>query len=85
MNRPMIVAEITKNWTGTEKPSRLISQEFELVIENNRKRGYRLASWRMTMVGTPSGLVMPARSMVEETSITETIVAVFERDVKPGE
>ena len=64
-----IVAEISRNWDSClrqrmqpEKP--LLSQDFERVIEVNRKRGYALEEWKLYSMITPSGL-------------NETIIAVF--------
>ncbi len=38
-----IVAEITKNWNTETPVKELISQKFELVINTNAARGYKLA------------------------------------------
>jgi hypothetical protein len=60
-----IVAEITKHWTrGEPYPDRLISEDFEGVIEKNRERGYLLFSWRLA-------------TSVVEGQLIETIVAIF--------
>ena len=68
--RQTIVAEISKTCkvythTGeTDRAGLFLSIKFEEVIEVNRKRGYKLASWHISQVTTPLELV-------------ETIIAVF--------
>lgn len=64
------------NSTGSAADASLIDWEkmllcdrFELVIEVNRKRGYRLESWQLNRVVTVSHGI---------TCINETIVAQFE-------
>ncbi len=65
---PFIVAEITKNWTrGQVELKPLLCQEFELVIEANRRRGYRLMQFQLHQLKT------------DDDCVTETIIAVFER------
>ena len=65
-----IVAEISKNWiNGAEaRPgSGLLSEQFELVIQTNHRRGYKLLQFQMH------------RFMVNFDEMNETIIAVFER------
>jgi hypothetical protein len=65
MNR-FIVAEVTKNWDGdTDISSELLSQKFELVINVNAERGYKLIDWKLT-------------SLSDVNLLTETIIAIFE-------
>jgi hypothetical protein len=65
---PFIVAEISKNWIDGASPSPLLlAQSFELAIEYNRVRGYRLHSFQVH------------RMMTALNSMNETIIAVFER------
>ena len=65
---PFIVAEISKNWINGSSPSgpTLLCQLFEMVIEKNRQRGYRLHSFELH------------RLMVGINQMNETIIAVFE-------
>ena len=67
-----IVAEVTRNWPdprrGEIEP--LLSQDFEQVIAVNKKRGYKLESWKMTAVGFPH----------YQGHTVETIVAVFVKE-----
>lgn len=70
-NPPFVVAEVSKTWiNGRSFSAGLLCQQFEHIIEVNRKRGYRLMQFSMHSV-------CPAPD-----SLTETIVAVFEK-VKP--
>jgi hypothetical protein len=67
-----IVAEITKNWQGewsgpSPRPEQLLCGKFELAIEVNRQRGYRLHSFQLH------------RLMTGPDMLNETIIAVFER------
>lgn len=63
-----IVAEISKNWIEGRSPSPLlICEQFELAIEYNRVRGYRLHSFQLH------------RMMTDERRLNETIIAVFEK------
>jgi hypothetical protein len=67
---PFIVAEVSKNWiSGTEaKPgSGLLAEQFQRVIETNRKRGYMLYQFQV------------GRLMVADDEMNETIIAVFQR------
>jgi hypothetical protein len=69
LEQRFIVAEIHKNWDqgvgdGTK---RLISQEFEKVIEKNLERGYRLHSFDLNQVIT------------DYAKMSETIIALFEK------
>jgi hypothetical protein len=66
-----IVAEISKNWIdGREATpgSGLLAQQFELCINTNRARGYRLSSFQVH------------RMMTGPVEMNETIIAVFCRD-----
>ncbi len=60
-----IVAEITKHWAPGTPVEDLISQRFEMVINMNTQRGYKLKDWRLYTMST-------------EGLLTETIVAIFE-------
>ena len=73
---PFIVAEVSKNWPERDEPDmpRLLSQRFELVINVNLSRGYKLQSWQFSRVVTHNALHA-------EDAVNETIVAVFARDV----
>ncbi len=62
-----IVAEITKNWTNETPVSDLLSQQFEMVINTNYERGYKLIEWK-------------ASSAYYNEVLTETIIAIFEID-----
>ncbi len=74
MSRPFIVAEVSKSWikgkpaTGDE---RVLAELFEMVIERNRQRGYRLHSFEVH------------RLMVRPDELNETLIAVFERPAPP--
>lgn len=61
-----IVAEITKNWTKETPITNLIGQQFELVININSDRGYKLIDWKIN-------------SIVNDDTLTETIIAIFEK------
>jgi hypothetical protein len=68
MNRPRwIVAEVSKNWrAGVEVlPTGLLSHQFEIVINHNDQRGYRLQSFAVD------------RRMVGADEMNETLIAVF--------
>jgi hypothetical protein len=70
MNR-FIVAEISKNWVDGEPflpETQLIANQFELVIQRNLERGYKLHSFVLQ------------RLLVSPTEMNETIVAVFEKE-----
>lgn len=67
-----IVAEITKNWNKRTPVKDLISQKFEMVINVNNNRGYKLIDWKLSVANTSKLL-------------TETIVAIFERvEIQPA-
>jgi hypothetical protein len=74
-----IVAEVSKTWQGELEadPSDTIAARFQLVLGVNAKRGYTLHSWRFVQTLNPlaahdcAGTIAP--------TLTETIVAVFER------
>jgi hypothetical protein len=62
-----IVAELSKGWvSGMSRSSLALGELFELAIEENRRRGYTLRSWKMSRV------------MVRPHELNETIIAVFE-------
>lgn len=66
---PFIVGEVSKNWpegAGEQAFPRLLSERFEVVIETNRRRGYKLHSWALNTTPSASGVI-------------ETIIAVFQR------
>lgn len=60
-----IVAEVTKNWTPETPVSDLLSQRFELVINTNFQRGYKLIDWKVSQTSN-------------QNVLTETIIAIFE-------
>ena len=64
-----IVAEISKNWADGESVANtpLLANQFERVIEHNRRRGYWLHSFQLHRMMTAPGI------------LNETIIAVFER------
>lgn len=65
-----IVAEVSKNWRSghpVNGDARTIAALFELVIEHNQGRGYRLLSFQLH------------RMMTSVDELNETIVAVFEK------
>lgn len=67
-----IVAEISRNWPGDkERPSPLLSELFEEVIERNLERGFALESWRLTAV------TFRPHDYESQQNLVETIVAVF--------
>lgn len=67
MIKKRIVAEVTKNWPSQDisTVNKLLSQKFEHVIEENRKRGYRLEDWKFSQI------------QLDQNLMTETIIAVF--------
>jgi hypothetical protein len=67
MKQKMIVAEISRNYPGSDLPA--IGQTFELVIEANGARGYTLKDWRFSQV---------VISDEGGNGICETIIAIFE-------
>jgi len=68
MNEPFIVAEISKNWiAGRSLSPLLLAQQFEIAINHNAARGYRLLSFELH------------RLLVAPDEMNETIIAVFER------
>lgn len=72
--KKFIVSEVTKNWDyATERDGDFISQRFELVLNENAKRGYRLVDWKLNTVINES-----------EGVLTETIVAIFEQMYELG-
>lgn len=66
MNK-FIVAEVTKNWIEGKSSSPLLSNQFEEVIEVNLKRGYQLHSFQIHQL------------LIDNKSMAETIIAVFEK------
>lgn len=69
----IIVAEITRAWVNGQGVGMMISERFELVLNWNRERGYRLQSFVL------SQLLTPGIDAGDDPTLTETIVAVFER------
>jgi hypothetical protein len=70
---PFIVAEVPKTWiNGQSARPALLAEQFELVIETNRQRGYRLHSFQLH------------RMMTSLSAMNETIIAVFERVGESG-
>lgn len=62
-----IVAEISKNWGDIDELNKpILSRQFELIIEENLKRGYGLSSWKFSQVVNH-----------DHGSLNETIIAVF--------
>jgi hypothetical protein len=68
---PFIVSEISKNWHAGKPMAKtpLIAQQFEILIEFNRQRGYRLHSFQLH------------RLMTDPKTMNESLIAVFERVV----
>lgn len=62
-----IVAEVAKTWSPSEQDRPIISEKFEYVINQNFARGYALREWKLS-----------SHFNVENKSLLETIVAVFE-------
>lgn len=67
MESKFIVAEVSKNWKWGEGSAELLSQKFELVINTNLERGYKLIDWKISTV-------------VHQDVLNETIIAIFEKD-----
>jgi hypothetical protein len=70
MNR-FLVAEISKNWVEGEPytpETVLIAQQFEVVINRNVERGYKLHSFTLH------------RLLMSPSEMNETIIAVFEKE-----
>lgn len=64
---PFIVAEISKNWINGESVTvPMLCEQFEHVIDVNRRRGYRLHSFQLH------------RLRISDEQMNETIIAVFE-------
>lgn len=77
---PFIVAEISKTWINGEPadPSTpLLCQSFELAIEVNRLRGYRLHSFQL------HALMIDRADDNHDDQLVETIIAVFEAVTLP--
>lgn len=70
MSSRFIVAELSKNWVRNEPfvDTKLITQQFEQVINHNHERGYRLHSFTLH------------RLIIGDDEMNETIVAVFEKE-----
>lgn len=66
MENRFIVSEVTKNWAIGTPIADLLSQKFELVINTNRERGYKLIDWKIYTFSNHS-------------IYTETIIAIFEK------
>jgi hypothetical protein len=62
-----IVAEVSKSWVPGSPKTDLLSQKFEMVINVNHKRGYKLSEWKMAQI-------------LAEDVFTETIIAIFEKN-----
>lgn len=73
-----IVAEVTKNWSNGEDAdggeTTLLAQRFELVINHNRRRGYKLHSFQLHQLHFSDDGMSGTRERV-----METIIAVFRR------
>lgn len=71
----LIVGETTKNWVDGQSvtPHPLLHQ-FALLIEDARRKGYRLRSWQLARASY-SFDTLTGRA----TGINETIVAIFEQ------
>jgi hypothetical protein len=70
MPEAFIVAEISKNWEDGKEivpGTGLLSQQFEVIINYNHKRGYRLLTFQIN------------RLMTDDRAMNESIVAVFEK------
>lgn len=67
--QPFIVAEISKNWIDGQEatPTGLLAQQFEVIINTNAARGYRLHAFQIH------------RIIISVHEWNETIIAVFER------
>lgn len=61
-----IVAEVSKTWTNETPGDNLLANKFEQVINVNHDRGYILKDWK-------------AFSSFNDTQLTETIIAIFEK------
>jgi hypothetical protein len=74
-----IVGEVSKNWVNGEPLNGdpiLLHQLFAVMIETNWRRGYKLHSFQINRVlfrGTGP----------DDNELNETIIAVFERVIKP--
>jgi hypothetical protein len=67
MSQHFIVAEVSKNWPQPRDSDELIlAERFEMVINRNLARGYRLHSWRLDR-------------HTDNEVLNETIIAVFEQ------
>ena len=60
-----IVAEVSKTWTKESPVENLLCQKFEMVINTNFERGYKLKEWKFS-------------SAFKNDEFTETIIAIFE-------
>lgn len=69
MTERYIVAEVSRSWHVGKgwRDGTLILQDFERVLNENAKRGYRLLDWRLDRTWA-------------DGCLNETIVAVFESD-----
>lgn len=71
MEDTFIVAEVSKNWeAGQSNTTLLLGQRFELVINTNLERGYKLVDWKPSV-------------FIYNGVVNETIIAIFEK-IKPG-
>lgn len=67
MKDKFIVAEVSKNWqTGDTENAELLCQRFEMVINTNLSRGYKLVDWKTHVY-------------VHDKIVNETIIAIFEK------
>ncbi len=64
------VAEIHCNYDVNKPlPKQILSQRFEHVIKVNRSLGYHLRDWKISQIMN-----------AEQTKISETIIAIFEKE-----
>ncbi len=62
-----IVAEVSKNWPDPDAQPDVLAMRFEIIVNSNWERGYRLISFTLSQVVARPG------------QLNETIIAVFER------
>lgn len=73
MKDKFIVAEASKNWEqGDQSVSDLLSERFELIINTNFDRGYKLVDWKVSSIVINSDKDKPP-------VLNETIIAIFEK------
>ncbi len=61
-----IVAEVSKNWPDQSSAPDILAERFEVIVNSNWERGYRLVSFTHNQV------------MTGTDRMNETIIAVFE-------